>query len=223
MRLLSLDRITELPDDMVLRGSWMINLIVFLISGALFTATACLAIGIVPHGALPVAWIWCVAGLFFLWMAASFAALLLGRQNKAWICRSRGDTLWIRCSGEPNGLVLEFNRADLAWAQPLQLIYVHNARGIRRRYEYYHYMDLGLSPAALAGIDAFLRDGKIDKSIRDELVPRAPVFKGWACLARPGVLRVHLTNISPSFPRAARFFAKWTEVAPLRHETMTNE
>ena len=196
MRLLTLDQLSEEPADAVLRGTWILNLIVFLVAATLFTAAACLALGIIPHGVLPAAWIWGVAGLIFLWMAAGFAALVIGCELALPMARPNPlDPLL----GKPHRPGSELTRDDLAWAQPMRLTYIHK-RKVGQGYEYHHYLDLGLSPQATRAIDVFLRDEKVDANIRNEFAPQTPKYKGWTWLARPGVLRLYLLTISPLHP-----------------------
>jgi hypothetical protein len=159
--------------------------------------------------------------MFLFWAALGLAEFSWAFRSNFWLCRARGELLWIRCARAINPtsqLVIELKRCDLAWVEPVKLSFTWKyARG-GREIKFYRYLDIGLSESAAAILEQFASDPCIATDIREQIAPPPAVYNQLVRRVRAGVIRINWGGMSPGLNEAGKHFSNWTELRPLRRE-----
>lgn len=223
MQILTLDHLQETTPDAEFGPSRVTGPAVFMVSFSVVLGATAAAIGIIPRGPIPAVVLWVIAIFSSCVGALAYTSIRSMAATKPWICRACGNTLLIRCSYREQALVLQLDRAELAWAQALKLTYLWKSPRGGRQFEYYRYFELGLSDSATTALETFTQDDSIAKKVREQIAPAGIVFNCPARLIRTGVIRLCWMGISPGLAETEKFFSKWTQVRPRRREKMGNE
>ena len=228
MRLFTLDHLKQESPNIEFAPSKWSALVIGSVAAALALGAAAAALGIIPHGIIPSFFLWIVT-LFFS-MAATMGVVGFRQisRGKPWRCRCRDSTLWICCSprwssgSELNALVLELDRSELVWVEPVKLTFIFKAPR-SSEWKFYRFLDVGLTDAAAQTLEHFANDQRIAAEIREQIAPQSGVYNQPARRLRPGVIRVNWDGISPGLKAAGKYFSFWTELRPLRRERITND
>ena len=181
-----------------------------------------------------------VALVCFFFAAVGFASFWRTRDPSNWLCQVRGDKMWLRCSrfwsnrDSDDVRVLELNRDEIAWMQPLKVHSTVDERlpkakwnsrpsgGIVHRYN--TYLDIGLSANGIASLQVLIDGRSIDGIARELLAPGGNIREQPVQLMDDSSICLRwgdpISNITPRIEAAAKFFSQWTEVRPLRRETV---
>jgi hypothetical protein len=225
MRILTLDHLRDLSTDVTFAPTRVTPVVLCMIFVPLLLLDVTTAFVSVPVRHLFLQILWISTPLLLAGAAIGGIDLYATLRSTFWLCRVRGNAMWIRCSTEPDSLVIELDRSDLIWAQPLRVLDVWDWAGPRLRgrdYRAFRYLELGLTPSAATLLDDFIRDERISKTARETIAPPATILNMPARMVRPDVLRLYWRGISPGLNHAGKLLSKWVEVRPIRRESLSN-
>ncbi len=239
MKILTLKEVPMREPDILFRESCGRGLSVFFGGLACCVIALLFAFGRFPRGFVPVVLCYVIALICLFFAMAGWFSYRRAIDPSSWLCRVIGDQLWLRCTRRWSDrdpfetVVLQLDRADVAWMQPVKQHTLEDERSHEPVYvpsnpsggvvhEFFGYMDIGLTAQAGATLDALIKGGSIEADHRTLIAPPAYTPEQPVQRMADGTIRVRWYGntgvITPDLTQAADFFSRWTEVRTPRKE-----